>query len=316
MQSCRSALLLICLSIFVGQRVAYASTTKTDKSVPSASADLGKTGRAAQAKTKAKAGQASASSQRGGPGSSIKYEGWQVIQSQGYIGMNQIFLCDQGVKVVNPLFLLIFRLKEDTVIIANTQTQKALVNPSEAVANYLTMMGYRIDKKSEFERKYTWSSWKRTKVAQKFGMNAGLYERQILNPPLNSSRKEMMWVATDFKVPRKLLNAFLRFTDNKNSVGFPLERRTIIESPKVGYKVFDELTTKDVKRITLTDADLRQPKGYGLVKDFSELIYNDEGGESLSQLANDLRKKAHHSLPADQSDKKQTTPLNQNNLLK
>jgi hypothetical protein len=306
MKPCRSALLLVLVSIFVSESAADANTTKTDKSESSVSSTKPKS-------AQTKATQANASS---GPAAEKKYEGWQVIQNQGYIGTNQIYFCQKGVKIVNPLFLLIFQLTQDTVIIANTQTRKALVSPSDKVAKYLTMMGYRLDKESELERKYKWSPWKKIKVEQKFGLNTGLYERQILNPPAYSSRKETMTVATDFKLPRKLLDMFLRFTDNKNTVGFPLQRRTVIESPEVGYKIYDLLSTREAKRVSLTDADLQQPKGYGLVKDFSELIYNDEGGQSLSQMAEDLKKKGHHYLPPNQSETKQPGLLEKTKLPK
>src|ERR1700733_8825225 len=229
----RSALLLVLLFIFVRERSAYANPTKTDKSVPAVSSDSNKT---EQTKTNAKPGQTNASNHTAGTASEKKYDGWQVIQSQGYVGTNQIYFCQKGVRIVNPLFLLIFQLSQDTVIIANTQTRKALVSPTEKVAKYLNMMGYRLDKQSALERKYKWSPWKKIKVEKKFDLNAALYERQILNPPAYSSRTEKMWIATDFKLPPKLLGMFLRFTDNKNSVGFPLERRSVIESPEVGYK--------------------------------------------------------------------------------
>jgi hypothetical protein len=314
MKPCRSALLLVLMSIFVTESVAYANTTKTDKSAPSVSSDSSKAGRLIQTKTKGKAGQSSSLS--GGSSAEKKYEGWQVIQNQGYIGTNQIYFCQKGVKIVNPLFLLIFQLTQDTVILANTQTRKALVSPSDKVVKYLNMMGYRLDKESELERKYKWSPWKKIRVEQKFGLNTGFWERQILNPPPYSSRKQTMTVATDFKLPRKLLDMFLRFTDNKNTVGFPLQRRTVIESPELGYKIYDELSTREANRVSLTDADLQQPKGYGLVKDFSELIYNDEGGQSLSQMAEDLKKNGHHYLPPNQTENKQSGLLEKSKLPK
>ncbi len=214
-----------------------------------------------------------------------RYQGWQLIQRSRDTGQTKVLCCPLGIKVINPLFIAIVTAADGNITLINNQNHKYLSGSNAAFAKNFKLLGIRVDAHHTDPEGWKRSQWRAVKTGKIAGLNAVMYERHALNLPPNYARRDYVWVTHDLEIPPKLLNLYQQYSASSSSVGFPLERRSVMESPQDGFNAYMYVKTEEAKRIVLTADDFLPPKGgYTKAKDFAEIIYNNVEPEALNNM--------------------------------
>jgi hypothetical protein len=213
--------------------------------------------------------------------------GYHLTYRLQAVGRIDCLVSEDGAKITTPMFSLLVLPPDYRAILFNPQAKKMISMKKEKMSSTFSMFRDR-----GLDKKYKFTEWKRLPVETVSGLKCDRFQRKLINTEKTAIKYsefyDDFWVTNDIRIKnyRELMSPLssLSNTTYKQISGIPVRHQRTFQVFFKGDKkparedVSNPLLLISSKRENIEASTYAEPKGYTVVADETELLFNDDGG--------------------------------------